>query len=448
MPFYKQLYKLAIFLIPFSGVAGLTFLGEYAMEAAFYVFFLAFVFFVPRSVNRKLPTLILLLVAAFSLSVVLGLIANVDAIANSELKGRSGFNKFFSSMPVFYFGAVVALMTQRVGSDGKGIYEYIIKPSVAVLLFCTTISILEFGAWFNAFFYSAYDLSSQVLRAGRWPSFSPGRLQSVTFEPSVFGLYLGYMFVILNLAMAMKGGGSHGRKFRSVWVGVLMLMVVSNARTASVLLVGLLVSLIFVRVLTRLSGATQKLLVFLVMPIAVFLGGVAIVSLHDVVVTGIIEGESVSNLSRYASNVAAFNIFVDHPIFGSGLGQYAFNAINALPDWAWHSYEIDNWFTDPDFTWPPVYSLPLRIASELGLFGILSWYGFFSYLFYLLARRVAVNAMALGDAPIGKALLLGVMYIFLSGVSYDSFRNFGVWVILGIVCAYLARPNSEREFRF
>ncbi|MBS0352327.1 MAG: hypothetical protein JSR83_00255, partial [Proteobacteria bacterium] len=307
------------------------------------------------------------------------------------------------------------------------------------------VSSIELGAWFNDGLLSVYDLISQVFRAGRWPSFSPWRLQSVTFEPSVFGLFLGYMFVITRLAQAQHAD-KDGKWFRYLFWLVVVFMVVANARTATVLLIGLVGGLVVNRFLLGLNESLQKVVIFVVFPLSVIAVGSVLVLVHDNVVDSILAGDSVSNLSRYASNVAAFTIFVDNPVVGIGLGQYAFIAYDMLPSWAWNSYEINNWFVDPDFTWPPVYSLPLRIGAELGGVGLLSWYGVHCYILYLLLKKIRDQERKGGVARIGRALLSAVFYVFLSGISYDSFRNFSVWVLIGVLCAYVMSDDPEQRF--
>lgn len=431
--------------IPFSGVAGFSFLGEYAMEGAFYVFLLVLMLAVPHVKNMKVPRPFMLLFALLSVAVFFSFIFNVDSILGASLKGRTGVNKYISSIPVMYFGFLVAILTFNVVKNGESLYRSVVKPSTLIFGFCVAVSLVEFGAWFSDSLLSVYDLISQVFRAGRWPSFSPGRLQSVTFEPSVFGLFLGYMFVIAQLGRAVHAGKKE-RYFKYLFWIVVALMVVANARTATVLLVGLAGGLAVCRVLLRLNDTLQRIVIFAVFPLLVIGFGSSLVYIHDIVVESILAGDSVSNLSRYASNVAAFSIFVDNPIFGVGLGQYAFVAYDMLPEWAWNSYEINNWFVDPDFTWPPVYSLPLRIGAELGVFGLVSWYGVHCYILNVLLRRIRQQERVGAEARIGKALLSAVFYVFLSGISYDSFRNFSVWVLLGVIGAYVVARDPESQF--
>jgi O-antigen ligase len=365
----------------------------------------------------------------------------MSEIFSSELKDRTGINKFVASLPVFYYGIAVTLITAYICKNREGTRRYLIKPMLIAMIFVATVALIEFGAWFSGAFFTLYDVLSHILRSGRWPSFTIGRLQSITFEPSVLGLYLGFSLVVLRLAIAITESRQKKLRYKIIFAGIILLMILCNARTASVLLVGMTMGHFMIRWIVNTDKRFQRVLLFVFAPIAIIVAVLGIVALHDLFVSSILAGESVSNLSRYASNTAAFTLFYQNPVFGVGFGQYAFRAFDILPSWAWQSYEIDNWFNDPDFTWPAVYSLPLRIAAETGLFGLLSWYGTLVLICSRLLNAIKKEAKGSDGEKAGKALLWGMTYIFLSGVSYDSFRNFAVWIILGLVFAFLGNWN-------
>lgn len=442
---YKRLFGVGVLAIPFSGIAGLSFLGEYSMEAAFYPFAIALLLFVFGASRERFSVNIIAFLLLLSVVIIVGFFLNYQEITGAVLKERTGLNKFISSVPVLLFGCGVSFMAYSIASNDVAARKYILTPAFWSFLISSVVALVEVGGWFNQYFYLAYDQISYVFRSGRWPSFSLGRLQSVTFEPSVFGLYLGFTYCLFRYAVTPVLNQSTQKIFRVSGYIVIALMIVANARTATVLLVGLLAAPVAIRMLGKLDGIPLKVVLYIGFPILVVLFSLLVLYLHDEFVGAILEGDSVSNLSRYASNVTAFLIFLNSPVFGSGLGQYAFNAADMLPDWAWQSYEIQNWFTERDSTWPPVYSLPLRIAAELGIAGLFVWYGFILSLTYNVIRIYSRSSAIEGNGVTKKtavALFIGLTYVILSGVSYDSFRNFGVWIIIGLAAKFVRVNRS------
>lgn len=442
---YKRIFAVGVFAIPFSGIAGLGSLGEYSMEAAFYPFSIALALFVLGASRERFSVSIIAFLLLLSVVITVGFFLNYHEISGAVLKERTGLNKFMSSVPVLLFGCSVSFVAYSIASNDANVRKYILTPAFWSFLISSAVAVVEFGGWFNQYFYIAYDQISYIFRSGRWPSFSPGRLQSLTFEPSVFGLYLGFTYCLFRYAVTPALNQSTEKIFRVSGYIVIALMIVANARTATVLLVGLLAAPVLIRMLGKLDGVPLRVVLYVGFPILVVLFSLLVLYLHDEFVGAILDSDSVSNLSRYASNVTAFLIFLNNPLFGSGLGQYAFNAADMLPDWAWQSYEIQNWFTERDSTWPPVYSLPLRIAAELGVAGLLVWYGFILSLtnkvirIYSKSRGVESNDITNKTAV---ALFIGLTYVMLSGVSYDSFRNFGVWIIIGLAARFVRFNRS------
>jgi hypothetical protein len=119
-----------------------------------------------------------------------------------------------------------------------------------------------------------------------------------------------------------------------------------------------------------------------------------------------------------------------------------------MPQWGWQSWEIRDWFTNPARTWPPVFSLPGRLASELGLIGVLAWYIPLLELFrrLLFTIRAEYHRLDRRTPALGAALFLGMVYVLLQGVAQESFRFFELWITLGIVSAYTQIKDPETAY--
>ena len=140
--------------------------------------------------------------------------------------------------------------------------------------------------------------------------------------------------------------------------------------------------------------------------------------------------------ARFTYWQTAFNMFEDYPLFGVGLGNYAFYFEDELPD-------------RPLVTQPEVLRLVvpelgrnrlvtsknffLRVLAETGLVGAAAFLAFF----------VAVAGCALylwlgnpsNQKFWGTAGLLGIISFIMVSFSFDSFAIPNLWVVFGLVTA-------------
>ena len=446
---FFNLAALAVFLLPFSAVSGPTFFGEFKSEASFYIFFPLVLLLLPSILKDipRLPSLFKWMVLAMTLVFIIGFLVNLNSILTAEMLDRSGLNKFLSSLGVFYFCVTVMILTFILARQNDVFYHrYFLRAMLASLIVVLVVSAIELIGWRLDGALAIYDKISELLRPLRYPDYAHDRLQSICLEPPFLAFFMGFCLIWLTAIGRESVWQRHQAWLRILLLLSLAVFVLADSRTGYVFVAGIfLVHFFFPSIIRRpafLKLVTGNFSVFL-FAVAIVGFGLLLASHHETLVNQILGGESISNLSRYASNLAAFNIFTEHPIWGAGFGQYAFHAQNTMPGWGWYSYEINDWFYDPDSTWPPVFSLPARLGAETGLLGLCVWYGSLLRITQNLLKRMGAVQLQTGNYPAhGHALLLGMVYVLLSGVAYDSFRNFGVWLILGLVAAYLSQKTD------
>jgi O-antigen ligase len=163
----------------------------------------------------------------------------------------------------------------------------------------------------------------------------------------------------------------------------------------------------------------------------------------DGIVAGVVNGTSVSDLSRLAYQVTALKIFASSPIFGVGLGQFAFNAAASMPSWGFLSPEVGPALIYPDAPWPNTYSLYARLAAELGLIGLLGWVAIWSTLIISVCRAARTYAGFRRPVPvIAYAIIMSCIGILVTGVTTDTFRTPMIGITLGAGACFIARSKQ------
>jgi O-antigen ligase len=175
------------------------------------------------------------------------------------------------------------------------------------------------------------------------------------------------------------------------------------------------------------------------------IGGVIAVTDFNAYEAAVIAGSSVSDLTRLAYTEASFNMMTDHPLFGLGLGQFAFWLLENVPSWAYLSYEVVNWSSSypPVHFWPASYTVYGRLAGELGIVGLLSWI----LLWLGLAMKMLIASLdyqrLTGSLPaVSYALVVSCFCVLLSGLTTDTFRSPMIWITLGLSCRYLVEIRT------
>lgn len=148
--------------------------------------------------------------------------------------------------------------------------------------------------------------------------------------------------------------------------------------------------------------------------------------------------------ARFTFGKAAFNVFEQHPIFGVGLGNYAFYFEEAMPAEAIAEIpEVLRLVTQnvTRYRLMTPKNLFLRILAETGLVGLgtfipflLALFGSVLYLYFSPHQH---------DKFWGTAGLCLLVAFSLSAMSFDSFAIPNMWVIFGLLTA--ATWSSEHE---
>lgn len=464
----ETLFILSAFTIPFNDFIGIGALGELQHELSAYFFLLAFtaaIVFSLRSVERngphrfEVPRAYLLpdILKLAMIVIFFSFATNFPTMLQGSFRGRFGVIKFITSTMVVGYGFGIAYLTYFLTQKNEW-HRLVIRPVAASIVVCTLVACIEVLSWHGGFTASLYSSLSHFLHSGSeasqhngfiggafgWGN-TEGRARGLCFEAPALANFMGMAW---PWAVAGIIGSRGTRKF--VYIGIWMManltLVLAASRTSYVLLASNLLVWLMLRYvylpprLQYISMAKAFTFTFWCLFVIAL---VTAILMSDDFAQAVAGGTSMSNISRYASNLAAFGMFADNPLTGTGFGQFGFHALKYMPNWGWHSWEIRAWYSDPMVVWPPVFSMFARFAAELGLPGVVGWV----FLWYYLARRVIQATLAYQKATgvlLARSypLVISCYGILFAGIANDSLRLPFIWITLGLSCCYLHEINE------
>jgi len=442
----RFLFGAAVVLMPFNALPYFKgIFGELSGEGSFYPFLMAILvwiicMFLNESKIHIPKDLSFYLIVFFGLWAVVSGMVNLPQIIYSSTKGRTGLEKILLQYFVFIFTMIVSICIYNIFRKDDNVLLYLRRLCLISFLIAGLYSSLEIlfllgNAWsadmLNSINSLFRDTSSDSLLYF-------GRLRSVSGEASWFGMYLSFaMPWTLSYLVTEK------RKLPYVLLNMyfLILLILTISRTAYVIC-GIQIILFSMFFCKTKFVRNKSVLVY------AFLGLIGLIMFFQNTPDTILNDKNIldiflsllnnddspynlSNIARFGSQTAAINMFLSHPIFGVGLGQYGFHMPEFVPDWAYKSEEIILWASgSPDTPWPPVHGLYARILAEVGFFGLAIWLFLWGRILFKLINYSKFLSNI--DEIMIKSLFISIIGVLLSGFNSDSFRFFGYWILMGI----------------
>jgi len=436
----KYIFMLMLALSVFTSARYIVPLGELSNEAyaiPFLVILAVTMFKVPY---RKCTGSFLVLSLLLLFWILISGVSNYSAILESNFKGKTGFSKYIFQLVMiscfFAFSFCVATIYSNKKKSIRLDYSAGIR---CAFLISSLYAFIEIPRLFGVDIFSGMrGYIDFILRADGFQSYSALRLRSLAYEsPS----YANFLLCVCALCLSDLVG-SYSPKKIFLFALASMLIILSGSRGGAAGLILLMMLAVFLNFSKnhRSSESTLKLFTFGYW--AVFITVVAFILFADLTLIAddfFDDYRFVSNIGRLGAQYASGQIFFENPIFGIGLGQQGFYMAEYYPNWALVSWEVEAWSNPYYGTWPPGFSLYMRLLSETGIVGIF----LFFYLNYVVLRYLLIEFLSDGE---GKATaILAFMTICSSLIVFsffDSFRYIPYWVGLSM---YLILKNYEGE---
>ncbi len=445
-----RFYQLFIFALPFSAVVGIPLFGELTEQLTTYILILTvpFLFFklLEGRTTSHLPPLLILFTFCLLIPILLSFLFNITEISDTSFKGRSAINKFISSILVIGFGLYTSYLTHYVFLQTNGnIKRLLFKPLLASFVVCMLFSVPEILSWFHNGMRTVYLSISSIVHSNQTFIETPFRLRSVGSEPSFIGIYFTFLLPWLFVARSYF----RQRTLIAVFMLIAIIMILlTNSRTAYIALVLIMSAWIYVGHFFNTATPQradaffyQAAVIFPIFALIIF----CILQYNTALIEAVNTTDNISNLTRFATFIAAFETFKVNLLFGTGFGLTSFFMWPQMPDWGFWSYEIMNYVEDMERTSaPPIYSMFVRIAGDIGLLGLLGWYGFWSYALMMTTQAAKKDMVLSGYKPVvGVGLIVSILSFIALDLSTGSFRLMNYWITLGIITYYLHYVNAH-----
>jgi len=456
----KFLLAFAIILIPFNSLPYFKdILREMSNEGAFYPLSIAILIWglmLLQSNKVRLPQHISVkILGLFVLWIFLSISVNLPLVSLLETKGRTGIEKFLFQLILLTFVILSSLLVYNVTIHFRTPLHTFRRYVTISFLVAGTYSLIEIA------FLAGNDWATYILQ-----SFNPliheqghmheallyfGRLRSVSGEASWFAMYCSFIFPwIFSYTFTER---------RYSWIYWLLtcylflLVILTISRTAYVIVIAQLV-LFLIGILFVQQGKIRKGRIFILVAGFLIVLFIATITFKESifaertffdVFASLSDMDNLSNIGRFGSQIAAFNIALDYPFWGVGFGQYGFYMPDYVPQWAKVSVEIQEWMNaTPGTSWAPVQGLYSRIIAELGFIGLMIWIAMWLMVLIAGFKRYRINARLTGyHDTLGLSLLISIIGVLLSGLNADSLRFFGYWILLGMAWVYLRKPRAS-----
>jgi hypothetical protein len=460
-----SLFAMAVIAIPFDAIAGLKSLGELGDEASFYFFAFAMGLYGVNAAGATLAgdldappggNFVWRTAAAIVVVITVSAFWNATDISAARFHDRDGLQKLATSATVVIFGLALALLTRAVVPGrwytcftlpicisaalcvGFGSLEALDRAGVSVPFYHTLNSVLHAGSDHSV---QSWNGALNLKLVEGWDK----RLRTVSFEPPSFGNFAGLAWPWL-LAAVFVTRGIRKALHILLLLAFTVLIVGSQSRTGWLLLATNVIVFGLLRFLflppdgrvRRSTAFIGSVLLFAVVAVIIFYA-----ASFDEVIRGVAAGTSVSDLSRLAYQVTSIRIFSANPIFGVGLGQFAFQATSYMPDWGFVSSEVKASLEYTDAPWPNTYSLYARLAAELGLIGLFGWIAIWIALMVSVCRAGLNYASSGRSVPVvAYPIIMSCADVLVSALTTDTFRTPMIWIALGAGASFSARVKQ------
>lgn len=442
---YELLFMIGIFLIPFNSFSyRIPAMGEFSRESAIIFLLLGVVcLFIHAVVTGKFyypkSSFLLKILITFLAWCIIATLLNLSYLFEGVYKTIFGYERFLRQFLSLLLSVVLFIFYYNVlhHKTDKEILNYIRKIFLASFIIVSLYGVLEIAiVFFNASFLNpVVNLFDLLPFVDVWIDIYNYRASSITFEPPALAIYLmtvaGWMFSYIL---------THKKWWK--WLPAIMVIILayySKSRTAqAIILMQVAVFAFFYIKHFKIPFKTTFRVASLGV-VAMFIAFLSFSSLRTSLKESI-DGfnfkknlaSNVSNQSRLGIQVAAFEVFKGHPVYGVGYGQAAYHMRPYYPDWATrNNYEFRIMYLNQKLlAFPPIYNWYTRLLAETGIIGLLIFLAFTVSLFYILIKSYIKNE---NENLLEIVLFISFVGYFINWLQVDTPRVFGFWICLAIM---------------
>lgn len=344
------------------------------------------------------------------------IISNHDYEKNGPLRA---ITKLLPLILDFLFALYVYNFFRRYKGD---VYSFFFRCLLVSFALASAYSFLELLRFIFPAAGDVVRIVDSVFRAEDGLYF---KIRSLTYEASTLGNYLAIIFPVLFIRAMQK------KKIYIVWMGFLFIMALGSfARTTYFLLAMELFVLMFFfgrRYFFRFWKLLLLTGILFAIGIEVFINTGSMAAWNPMEVFFSFTGDGgaqriTSNAMRFGTQIGAWDLFLDYPLLGVGIGQATFYLLDYVPEWIWMSVEMQAAQYNM-----PVYGVYLRLLSEVGIVGMTAYLWM-----WLDALRSAYVRIHDDTYPQRLAVFVGILGLVVAGFNWDLLSYPALWIYLGL----------------
>lgn len=403
-------------------------------------------------VNKINKCFVLFFIYAICMSIL-----NIDNIMGVELKNRTAESNMIATIRLLLLILCMLLYYTDVLIKKEHVIKWIYKGIKCSFCIVVIISFIQIFAMMgseiakNIQFTIEPYINVQILQLDQLgadlANMEITRVHGVSREPSTFGNYLMVIFPWLCLG-AVYIDKSLISKIFCILVVLFAILSYSRIAYGSIFLEIILLIFLSNKIRNYIINIRFLLILLLLVGFIVFYIDIEIIQeKFTAVVTSvfILDGtHERSNLTRLGMQYAAFDMFLSKPLIGFGLGQFQFNAVDYIPEWAYFSVEIQRFANAGDpTTFLGTGNTHIRALVESGIGGgilwfYMAWRGLKNYLIVL--KNIEKNKKV-----IVKCILISYIFAFFSFINFDDYIIFYYWFLIVLSEALVYKIKKHKN---
>ena len=360
--------------------------------------------------------------------VLLNGVINFDAIYNNCFREVFGLQKYVVLVIAVFWDMFLYIFFINIFMERK---NFLYDDFRKLIYITTTIAILY--SLFEVLAKTGIDGAKNiiesvdsVIRASKTVNAYELRLHSICLEPSMLGFFEGIVLPWILSDIFYK-------KRRVLAGGFFVLLIIMNFLSMSrsmyvIFWIEIILFIILYRKKISLKIVLQSCMMILLIVIGLssnMASELMSVNYYDVL-NSLFLADDESTIARYGSQAIAFNIFLSHPVWGCGFGQYPFLISEYAPSWVFESIEISN--ATLGYTnglWPLIHGLYVRFLAELGILGLAGWLSFIWAIIYYTVKKLNMYGH-----PVYRNFVLSLSVMLIFGFMHNTFSSVIIWILL------------------
>lgn len=374
----------------------------------------------------------------FHMAIWFSFFINFEDIYENYYMGNYGISRFFFQYLLLNFGIFSIFYFAQAIDSKEELNNILLFNKFIVFIFLLFGLFQFFVFYYQGSLFDIYKIIGSLIYPENHIDYMfehrPG-VYSFTQEPSHLAMYLAVTTpYITSYAFITK---------RYYWILIITLVsLLSFSRLGYVII---FLQILIINYLVKYQFISFKKFLYLCILIFSFFLFLSNIPFVNEILLSLFDYSNIgSNAARYTAVYSAIMTWVNHNLLvGVGLGQTGFYSFEYLPSWGFLSGDVID--TDRGVRWPPIHNLLVRILTEIGILGLLTWMSLFGYVI-LTINNILTNKSRINEKTdwIGIGAFTSIIGSIMIMFNDEKFTNMNLWFSLGMALSYI---NINKQYK-